>query len=122
MSRGFFISLEGSEGCGKSTQAAWLAERLRDEGFRVRSLREPGGTALGEEIRHTVKHSAAGQGMSAEAELLLINAARAQLVRPQILRDLGVSKMRLLSSPRKMPSMTGFGLEITGFVTSPAEL
>ena len=40
----------------------------------------------------------------------------------QILRDLGVSKMRLLSSPRKMPSMTGFGLEITGFVTSPAEL
>jgi 3,4-dihydroxy 2-butanone 4-phosphate synthase/GTP cyclohydrolase II len=40
----------------------------------------------------------------------------------QILRDLGVSQMRLLSSPRKMPSMTGFGLEVTGFVTSPAEL
>ncbi|MBU3696092.1 bifunctional 3,4-dihydroxy-2-butanone-4-phosphate synthase/GTP cyclohydrolase II [Dechloromonas sp.] len=40
----------------------------------------------------------------------------------QILRDLGVSKMRLLSSPRKMPSMTGFDLQVTGFVTSPAEL
>ena len=40
----------------------------------------------------------------------------------QILRDLGVSKMRLLSSPRRMPSMTGFDLEVTGFVTSPAEL
>ena len=40
----------------------------------------------------------------------------------QILRDLGVTKMRLLSSPRKMPSLTGFGLEVTGFVTSPAEL
>ena len=40
----------------------------------------------------------------------------------QILRDLGVTKMRLLSSPRKMPSMTGFGLEVTGFVPSPAEL
>jgi 3,4-dihydroxy 2-butanone 4-phosphate synthase/GTP cyclohydrolase II len=40
----------------------------------------------------------------------------------QILRDLGVSRMRLLSSPRKMPSMTGFGLEVTGFVTTPAEL
>ena len=40
----------------------------------------------------------------------------------QILRDLGVRKMRLLSSPRKMPSMTGFDLEVTGFVTSPAEL
>lgn len=40
----------------------------------------------------------------------------------QILRDVGVGKMRLLSSPRKMPSMTGFGLEVTGFVTSPSEL
>lgn len=40
----------------------------------------------------------------------------------QILRDLGVTKMRLLSSPRKMPSMTGFDLEVTGFVTSPSEL
>jgi 3,4-dihydroxy 2-butanone 4-phosphate synthase/GTP cyclohydrolase II len=39
----------------------------------------------------------------------------------QILRDLGVTKMRLLTSPRKMPSMTGFDLEVTGFVTSPAE-
>lgn len=40
----------------------------------------------------------------------------------QILRDLGVRQMRLLSSPRKMPSMTGFGLEVTGFVSTPAEL
>jgi 3,4-dihydroxy 2-butanone 4-phosphate synthase/GTP cyclohydrolase II len=40
----------------------------------------------------------------------------------QILRDLGVTKMRLLSSPRKMPSMAGFDLEVTGFVSSPAEL
>jgi 3,4-dihydroxy 2-butanone 4-phosphate synthase/GTP cyclohydrolase II len=40
----------------------------------------------------------------------------------QILRDLGVTKMRLLSSPRRMPSMTGFELEVTGFVPSPAEL
>jgi len=40
----------------------------------------------------------------------------------QILRDVGVTKMRLLSSPRRMPSMTGFELEVTGFVTSPAEL
>ncbi len=40
----------------------------------------------------------------------------------QILRDLGVCQMRLLSSPRKMPSMTGFGLEVTGFVSTPAEL
>ena len=40
----------------------------------------------------------------------------------QILRDLGVTRMRLLSSPRRMPSMAGFDLEVTGFVTSPSEL
>ena len=40
----------------------------------------------------------------------------------QILRDLGVRKMKLLASPRRMPSMTGFDLEVTGFISSPAEL
>jgi 3,4-dihydroxy 2-butanone 4-phosphate synthase/GTP cyclohydrolase II len=40
----------------------------------------------------------------------------------QILRDLGVTRMRLLSSPRKMPSMTGFSLEVTGFVATPEDL
>jgi dTMP kinase len=84
MSRGLFVSLEGSEGCGKSTQSARLVERLQREGYRVRALREPGGTPLGEEIRHTLKHSPAGHGMTPEAELLLMNAARAQLVREVI--------------------------------------
>jgi dTMP kinase len=79
-----FITFEGTEGCGKSTQVGLLAARLRAEGGRVRELREPGGTALGEEIRHTLKHSAAGTGMMPEAELLLMNAARAQLVREVI--------------------------------------
>lgn len=79
--RGFFISLEGTEGCGKSTQASRLVARLEGEGYDVRALREPGGTPLGEEIRHTLKHSDAGRGMTPEAELLLMNAARAQLVR-----------------------------------------
>jgi dTMP kinase len=61
-----------------------LAARLVASGRVVRELREPGGTPLGEEIRHTLKHSAAGAGMTPEAELLLINAARAQLVRDVI--------------------------------------
>ena len=47
----------------------------------VRTLREPGGTPIGEEIRHTLKHSAVNHAMTAEAELLLMNASRAQLVR-----------------------------------------
>ncbi len=78
---GRFITLEGSEGCGKSTQAATLAQRLRDAGHRVLETREPGGTPLGEEIRHLLKFHAAGRGMCPEAELLLFSASRAQLVR-----------------------------------------
>ncbi|PYJ02798.1 MAG: dTMP kinase, partial [Verrucomicrobia bacterium] len=53
-------------------------------GRTVRTTREPGGTPIGEEIRHTLKHSAANQAMTAEAELLLMNASRAQLVREVI--------------------------------------
>jgi dTMP kinase len=53
-------------------------------GHRVRTLREPGGTPIGEEIRHTLKHSPANHAMTAEAELLLMNASRAQLVREVI--------------------------------------
>jgi dTMP kinase len=78
---GLFISFEGTEGCGKSTQIVMLAERLHSQGHKVRLLREPGGTPIGEEIRHTLKHSQANQAMTAEAELLLMNASRAQLVR-----------------------------------------
>ena len=58
-----------------------LARRLRALGHRVRTLREPGGTPIGEEIRHTLKHSKNNAAMTAEAELLLMNASRAQLVR-----------------------------------------
>ena len=81
MAKGLFITFEGSEGCGKSTQVELLARRLRALGHRVRTLREPGGTSIGEEIRHTLKHSKANDAMTAEAELLLMNASRAQLVR-----------------------------------------
>ena len=80
-SKGLFITFEGTEGSGKSTQIALLARTLRVLGYRVRTLREPGGTPIGEEIRHTLKHSQANAAMTAEAELLLMNASRAQLVR-----------------------------------------
>jgi len=84
MTKGLFITFEGSEGCGKSTQVELLARRLRSFGHRVRTLREPGGTPIGEEIRHTLKHSQQNHAMTAEAELLLMNASRAQLVREVI--------------------------------------
>ena len=78
---GLFITFEGTEGCGKTTQIALLAERLKAQGRAVTQLREPGGTPIGEEIRHTLKHSEANHAMTPEAELLLMSASRAQLVR-----------------------------------------
>lgn len=77
---GLFITFEGTEGSGKTTQIALLAQRLEERGRTVRLLREPGGTPIGEEIRHTLKHSAANAAMAAETELFLVNASRAQLV------------------------------------------
>ena len=81
---GIFISFEGTEGGGKSTQIQLLADRLQTMGRVVRVIREPGGTSIGEEIRHTLKHSEANHAMTSEAELLLMNASRAQLVREVI--------------------------------------
>ncbi len=81
---GLLITLEGTEGCGKSTQLTLLAKRLREIPRAVRTIREPGGTPIGEEIRHTLKHSEQNHAMTAEAELLLMNASRAQLVREVI--------------------------------------
>jgi dTMP kinase len=82
--KGCFITFEGNEGSGKSTQISLLAARLKGAGRPVRTLREPGGTAIGEEIRHTLKHSQNNRAMTPEAELLLMNASRAQLVREVI--------------------------------------
>ena len=82
--KGLFITFEGTEGSGKTTQIPLLADRLRALGRTVRLIREPGGSPIGEEIRHTLKHSADNAAMTAEAELLLMNASRAQLVREVI--------------------------------------
>ncbi len=84
MSAGFLLSFEGSEGCGKSTQIRLLRERLEKSGRRVEILREPGGTEVGESIRHLLQHAKEGHGMTPEAELLLFAASRAQIVREKI--------------------------------------
>jgi dTMP kinase len=81
---GRFITFEGTEGSGKSTQLKLLGERMGTLGRPFRFLREPGGTPIGEEIRHTLQHSDANAAMTPEAELLLINASRAQLTREVI--------------------------------------
>ena len=95
MRKGLFITFEGTEGCGKSTHVRHLGEALRNAGHETLVLREPGGTPIGEEIRHTLKHSHQNQAMTAEAELLLMNASRAQLVREVIRPALNAGKMVL---------------------------
>ena len=77
--KGVFITFEGLDGCGKSTQMELLAGALRERGYVVLVTREPGGTALGEAVRGLLldrEH----HGMSARSEALLYAAARAQLV------------------------------------------
>ena len=77
--RGRFISFEGPEGSGKSTQARRLVEWLTAAGQAVTAVREPGGTPLGEAIRQILQHDAAGEAPVAAAETLLFEASRAQL-------------------------------------------
>ncbi|MBP8950412.1 MAG: dTMP kinase [Candidatus Promineofilum sp.] len=74
-----FITLEGPEGGGKTTQLRALAGFLRDCGYDVVTAREPGGTPIGDQIRH-VLHDTANAAMSPTAEMLLYAASRAQLV------------------------------------------
>ncbi|MDP6605933.1 MAG: dTMP kinase [Dehalococcoidia bacterium] len=74
---GLFVTFEGGERAGKSTQIAALAERIGASGHRVVSCREPGGTALGERLRDALF---AGESPGPEAELLIFASARAQLV------------------------------------------
>jgi dTMP kinase len=76
-----FITFEGSEGSGKSTQGQRLAARLERSGVPYLVTREPGGTPIGETIRELLQFASHNSGMTPEAELLLFEASRSQLVR-----------------------------------------
>ncbi len=101
---GLFITLEGIDGCGKSTQIEMLADALNDRGVSPLITREPGGTAMGERIRRLL--SEAGNAMAARTELFLIIAARAQhvreLIRPALEAD------RVVISDRYTDSSVAF--------------
>jgi len=102
VTRGILISFEGSEGSGKSTQIAHLAEHLQEVGRAVVSTREPGGTEIGEQVRNIIVHNSRGDEVCAETELLLFAASRAQLVReiiaPHLLKGVIVLCDRYIDS------------------------
>jgi len=92
-SRGFFVTFEGSEGCGKSTQVRLLDEWLRKMGVSTVVTREPGGTLAGDAIRHLLQHAPEGKNLCPEAELFLFSASRAQLLNEVIRPALAAGKV-----------------------------
>jgi dTMP kinase len=108
-----FVTFEGVDGSGKSTQAQLLAERLRSEGREVVLTREPGGTPAGERIREILLH---GDELAPWAEASLFAAARAQLVdeviRPALARGADVVSDRYLDSSLAYQGLArGLGIE-----------
>jgi dTMP kinase len=110
---GRFISFEGGEGTGKSTQAKRLAERLREQGIDVVLTREPGGTKGAEIVRRTVL-SGRVESLGPFAEALLMNAARddhlAEVIRPALAAGKWVICDRFADSTRAYQGILG-GLE-----------
>lgn len=99
MKAGYLISFEGGEGGGKSTQIVRLRERLVHEGFDVVVLREPGGTTISEQIRQVVL-SSKNIGIAYTTEVLLFQAARAQVYREIVIPSLEAKKIVLMDRTR----------------------
>lgn len=110
LARGFFITFEGGEGAGKSTQIAELAHKLRDKRYPVVVTREPGGSPGAEAIRHVIL-SGAAEPFGPDMEALLFAAARAdhveQLIRPALRRGKIVLCDRFVDSSRVYQGMAG---------------
>lgn len=122
--RGYFISFEGNDGSGKSTQARFLAQRLKACGHDVLLTREPGGTPVGEKVRDILLQRE-NMDMEAVTEALLFAAARAQHVR-QVIRP-ALSAGRLVISDRFVDSSIayqgagrGLGMEMVRAINAPA--
>jgi dTMP kinase len=110
--KGKFITFEGSEGCGKSTQSRLLYRYLKRKGYPVLYLREPGGVKISEKIRKILLDTR-NSGMSAECEMLLYMASRAQVVQDIIKPSL--KKGRIVICDRFLDSTLayqGYGLGI----------
>lgn len=113
LKKGVFITLEGPEGCGKSTQAKLLCGYLKKRGYKCLHTREPGGTKLGEVTRRVLLHSK-GVDISDVSELFLFEACRAQIVEEVIVP--GLKKNMIVVCDRfsdATRSYQGFGGKIS---------
>ena len=104
--KGCFITFEGMEGCGKSTQIRLLADALKTEGREVEVSRSPGGTPVAEKIRTLLKVPTEGDDLTPETELLLFGACHAQMTRHLILPVL--ERGEILLSDRFFDSTTAY--------------
>ena len=111
---GKFIVLDGPDGCGKSSQLELLAEYLSEEGVETVKTHDPGGTKIGEQIRHLLKYGAKG-AMDVNTETILFMASRAQLVAEVIKPALEEGKTvlcdRFISSTCAYQGSSGYPLE-----------
>ncbi len=119
---GTFITLEGPDGSGKTTQAYLLVEWLRDQGHEVLLTREPGGTKIGDQIRDTL-HDSHNAAMDPRTEFLLYSASRAQHVSQLILPSLEAGKLVVCdryadSSLAYQGYGRGLDLETMGVITA----
>ena len=112
MKKGVFITFEGLEGSGKSTHAGLLGSKLKEENYKIKVTREPGGTRIGELIRQ-ITHSKENVDLTAVAESYLMAASRAQhvreIVRPAIDAGFVVISDRFLDSSL---AYQGYGREL----------
>ena len=92
MMKGLFVTFEGIDGCGKTTQIEKLSSELESSGIPYVLIREPGGTEIGEKIR-TILLDKANSRMHARTEILLYEAARAQIVEERILPEIKEGKV-----------------------------
>jgi dTMP kinase len=110
--RGTLITFEGVEGSGKSTQVGLLSSHLKEEGYDILVAREPGGTRIGEQIRH-ITHDRENVELTAVAEAYLMAASRAQLIR-EVIRP-AVTAGKIVIVDRFLDSSLayqGFGREL----------
>lgn len=120
LKQGILISFEGSEGSGKTTQIRLLASHLEQMGRKILVTREPGGTAIGEEIRHLLKHAGSNATMFPETELLLFAASRAQLVRELLIPAL--REERIVLCDRFLDSTTVYQGAARQMSTTPVQI